>query len=1444
VPDSADTDTDAEPDTPPATAMCAETDATNTALAAAVGSLTGAPLTFRDTYKGRRAKTDSGEVRFVIGLEVIVSPGGTLTGDHLSALEAALTVAWPTSFLSATAQKDTGVAKQSFLADGVACGGGCGETSGCQCGVVNTIKQHVMATLGFAVSGIADYISVGRTTIQTRLNGRCKPAAAASVGKQLEEFVSSLRLVPADDAIQDSGGTDARERPPAVNASKTSAYKCRGAWTRACDKHLLMDQGMYNKALCDTGTTHYIKTAYLENQKLTTSIHSEHCCTAHAATQTMLNKHGRCGHCQELHTSQIAPILKRSQLSVGDIQQRTIVRMKKIIKQQKGRIRGLAANRDKYRFAYRKLKSEVERGAKAIAAGTSKRDVVFLDGCILSNEIVRKLHNVVKKGYLKKSDYLYTHILMQLRACELQKKSGTSMKGMRWTRDSIDFYSTLKHIGGKAAVDHLRGHGGGNGKTANLYAPSDSTLRAWTQRLSESKLGVDLDSVRTFMSMARAVRCKMAFVHTDAVMINEAITLAAVPAGQEPASAPPTGGPAAAAPPPPAGGQAPPKPPSETAPAAVYGFAQTIADSGEKLTPGVVSFEDLKRAAHDSGGAAPRKQLANKMNVALLCTADYTVCLPVAKWAIRSESGAMMRAMLDEVLDACKEVETEHHQEHTNRGIGGEFVGVHVDAVAADAGSGNKAWMRARHGRHAGVLGVVDYPHVMKCIRNCWMGCPIMLPYLTDAAPASGSGTAGNVVVQEQSGDENSDDEHADDADADAGADAAAWQRGAGRVKWRAWGFTDLRNLRAFGSLAGPSEANQALAAKFAAAIPLSSLDPPDKQNVADARGVFTEELEELLREHIAGSEPLCNFISMVRSFYETFSKAETPDTSDHATFMAEKRAQLKEIGSYFEIWGRACTSAFGKKKGGAPKGCISACTLDSIAVTCRNVPVLMDKCEKQGIELHMHALSTNTVESFFSCLRQCVKKPTVSDVLRDFHKIGDEMEKKLRGGGEHWVYKFNRKCPYETYILQKSTISTAASTPKKRRRTTASSPMSPARMSAEERKQQQQHLAAMRSWVKEIGGGAGNGKTSRDYNKKQGKCFDPDTVWWTQGEGEGVDYWAVRANYPAMQAVFVLPLEHVAEGQFKLVASADPSWKFQSVLHATTGARHHADGSFTGVRRRVGSTAAVASTNKAAHDEVNLANSDDDEMASASEDESAGPGDEAAWDMVDGAPHGEEEAEAATGNYQMRTRSAVEVANRAAHDAGSDGGVVNLDAALADVGGAGAADAIRGNGTDSDTDDDATLGAVSTAVHKGAGAVLLTPESLQQAEEEQCFGLHAGGTWGRVRKDGKKCSLEQCNSMCEKCNQEASKDREHTGCDYCNVVYCSEGCLGSGDTNLEMMGTNGVTWCCPDCWRPAANALYQVNGNRRAASKGLAGAPAGGSGVRIRVVDGVPTVE
>jgi hypothetical protein len=474
--------------------------------------------------------------------------------------------------------------------------------------------------------------------------------------------------------------------------------------------------------------------------------------------------------------------------------------------------------------------------------------------------------------------------------------------------------------------------------------------------------------------------------------------------------------------------------------------------------------------------------------------------------------------------------------------------------------------------------------------------------------PASGSGTArGGVLPEDQSEDDESDDGEGGNQDSGgggAGGDAESWEKSGGneRVKWRAWSFTDLQNLRSFGSLDGPSAAKPEVAAKFAEAIPLNSLNPPDKQNVADAKGVFTEKLEGLLRQHVEGSGPLGDFIGMVRAFYDTFSQATTPDGTDHDAFMVQKRDQLQEIQSYFDVWGRCCASAFGKKKGGAPKGCISACTLDSIAVTCENVPVLMAQCKAKGIELHMHALSTNTVESFFSCVRECVKKPTVSDVLRDFHKIGDEMEKKLRGGGEKWVYKFNRKCPYETYILQKRTISAAVASPAAKRKRASAGAASPAGITAEERKKRQQQLADMRCWVKEIGGGAGNGKTSRDYNKKQGKCFDPDTVWWTLGEGGAdISYWAVQANYPAMQAVLVVPLAE-SGGRFRAVESADQTWQFHSSLHATMGARRHTDGSFSGVKRRVGSVAAAAESNVTGGDVTMATDADSD-----SDDEATG---------------------------------------------------------------------------------------------------------------------------------------------------------------------------------------------------------------------------------------------
>ena len=112
--------------------------------------------------------------------------------------------------------------------------------------------------------------------------------------------------------------------------------------------------------------------------------------------------------------------------------------------------------------------------------------------------------------------------------------------------------------------------------------------------------------------------------------------------------------------------------------------------------------------------------------------------------------------------------------------------------------------------------------------------------------------------------------------------------------------------------------------------------------------------------------------------------------------------------------------------------------------------------------------------------------------------------------------------------------------------------------------------------------------------------------------------------------------------------------------------------------------------------------------------------------------------------------------------------------------------------------------------VREGAGPVKLSPQSLAAAESYDMFGDYAGGTWGKVKANGKRDAREKWNGLCQKCEQSAvsgAGGRELFGCDYCNVVYCGD-CLGDDDTDLGMMLTEGETWCCPDCWRPASAGL------------------------------------
>lgn len=157
----------------------------------------------------------------------------------------------------------------------------------------------------------------------------------------------------------------------------------------------------------------------------------------------------------------------------------------------------------------------------------------------------------------------------------------------------------------------------------------------------------------------------------------------------------------------------------------------------------------------------------------------------------------------------------------------------------------------------------------------------------------------------------------------------------------------------------------------------------------------------------------------------------------------------------------------------------------------------------------------------------------------------------------------------------------------------------------------------------------------------------------------------------------------------------------------------------------------------------------------------------------------------------------------------GLGGEEVDVDAALEDL------------DSDSDQDSDCgapTLGQLQRLVHKGAGPVKLSPQSLDVAESYDMFGEYAGGTWGKVKANGKRNAREQWNGLCEKCDQPAvsgAGGRELFACDYCNVVYCGD-CLGDDDTDLGMMLTQGETWCCPDCWRPASAKLNRKLAKQR----------------------------
>jgi hypothetical protein len=346
-------------------------------------------------------------------------------------------------------------------------------------------------------------------------------------------------------------------------------------------------------------------------------------------------------------------------------------------------------------------------------------------------------------------------------------------------------------------------------------------------------------------------------------------------------------------------------------------------------------------------------------------------------------------------------------------------------------------------------------------------------------------------------------------------------------------------------------------------------LQPIDVQNVRCAKFAFSLALEQALRKYYPELEDMCDFMKHTREFYHAFSHHLPPVDTTHASFMQQKKITLAAAAGYFETWSEACSARYGKVAGSKEvTGCISQETLHSIKITCENAPQIMLRCAEEGIELNTHALSTNTVESFFSVMRARNRKPSQYQANMNFNKSAHELSKKLVGGGGSWYYSSgsrysgayddDQRTEGNEAALRAQAVTSLPPAKKKR----APPSISP---TDDQRQSSRQRTVANREFIQNTNGGLSHGKHVRTFATKSVVFHQAGDV---VADAAGHTYWLVRTSDPGLSCCTVSALCYINPGSYSLDTESHTTVKKVYLeLRSTVGARVSACGTvFTGV--------------------------------------------------------------------------------------------------------------------------------------------------------------------------------------------------------------------------------------------------------------------------------------
>jgi hypothetical protein len=474
------------------------------------------------------------------------------------------------------------------------------QTAKCKCASVTNL-QKIMESKQISSQNITSGMGQSHQHMSNRINGKLKTTESnTKFDEHVDKWLASVTCNSTDRVEIDEyltgqlcsqtsyAGSFALQDQTTLDLKTPS--KCIGAYQASTDGPTDHD-GMFLKNM--GSVPHVVQRGVGDAgglRQCVTGVRSTECCAAGSIVD--VHHHGRCTGCTALRKDNLKK-MARTGRSIEEQLEWTVKELKNTRKRE------LTAKKQCAKLKKRWEESEKRIADKAtdIATPVRRMDIVVVESKILTERLVKELHDLLKlndsetgQPALPADSFRYEFIAAQIRACAAQARGKHT--GIRWSKTMIEFITSIRHYGGQAVLDILRGEGMKQGAHANLFFPSESTIQAYLPKMTFND-GVHLHMVETAAHAALAKGQSKVALCMDACDI--------VPSVQY---------------------------------RQVGGEGMMVGLAGGPLT--VSQFDELRE---QHGGTVPPSLFATKMNMIMMMTFDYDVVSVIGSWGVHSETG-------------------------------------------------------------------------------------------------------------------------------------------------------------------------------------------------------------------------------------------------------------------------------------------------------------------------------------------------------------------------------------------------------------------------------------------------------------------------------------------------------------------------------------------------------------------------------------------------------------------------------------------------------------------------------------------------------------------------------------------------------------------------------------------------------------------------------------